>query len=81
MIHQDLDTPVLKLVNQKKVLNKEVTKVRIQNPFVITVIRKDILLTFAGIKGSIRKVYPKARVIVTSATCKDIRLKTVGLMS
>ena len=48
------------------------TKVRILNPLVITVIRKDILLTFAGIEGSINKAYPKARVIVTSAICKGI---------
>ena len=72
MIHQDLDTLVLKLVNYKRVQNEEVTKVRILNPLVTIVIRKDILLTFAGTEGSISKAYPKARVIVTSATCKDI---------
>ena len=72
MIHQDLDTPILKLVNHQIMLSKGVTKVRIPNPLVITVTRKDILPMFAGAEGSIRKAYPKARVIVTSATCKDI---------
>ena len=72
MIHQDLDTPVLKLVNHQKVLNKEVTKLRILNPLVTTAIRKNILLMFAGTGGSISKAYPKARVIVISVTCKVI---------
>ena len=72
MIHQDLDTPVLKLVNHQRVLRKGVTKVRILNPLVITIIKGDILLMFAGVEGSISQTYPKARVTVTSATCKDI---------
>lgn len=71
MIHQDLDTPVLKLVNHQEMLNKEVTKVRILKPLVIIVIRNDILIIFVGVEGSIGIVHPKARVIVTSATCKD----------
>ena len=81
MIHQDLDSPVLKKVKHQRMLNEGVTKVRTQNPLVITIIRKDILLMFVGTKGSINKAYPKARVIVISATCKEIRLKTTGLMS
>ena len=81
MIHQDLDTPALKLVNHQRVLKKEVKKVRILNTLITIVIRKGILLMFAGIEGSISKAYPKARVIVTSAICKDIRLKIAGLMS
>ena len=72
MTHQDLDTPVLKLVNHQRVLSKGVTKVRILNPLVTTVIRKDILLMFAEVEESISQTYPTARVIVTSATCKDI---------
>ena len=50
MIHQDLDTPVLKLVNPQTVLNKEVTKVRILNPLVIIAIKRDILLMSIGVK-------------------------------
>ena len=50
MIHKDLDTPVLKLVNHQRVLNKEVTKVRIPNPLVIIAIKEDILLMFVGTK-------------------------------
>ena len=50
MIHQDLDSLVLKKVKHQRVLNKGVTKVRTQNPLVITIIRKDILLMFAGVK-------------------------------
>ena len=72
MIHQDLDTPVLKLVNHQRVLRKDVKKVRILNPLVITVIRKDILLMFVEVEGSISKTYLRAKVITTSATCKDI---------
>ena len=72
MIHQDTDTPVLKLVNHQRVLRKDVTKVRILNPLVTTVIRKDILLMFAGVEGSISQTHQKARVFVKSATCKDI---------
>ena len=72
MIHQDLDTPVLKLVNHQRMLTKGVTKVRISNPLVITVTRKDILPMFAGAEGSIRKAYLRVKGTVTSATCKDI---------
>ena len=81
MIHQDLDTPVLKLVNHQRVLNKEVTKVRILNPLVIIVTRKDILPMFAGVEGSISKAYLRVKGTIKSTTCKDIRLKTAGLMS
>ena len=70
MTHQDLDTLVLKLVNHQRVLRKGVTKVRILNPLVIIVIKRDILLMFAGVEGSIRKTYLRAKGIVTSATCK-----------
>ena len=72
MIHQDLDTTALKLENHQRVLNKEVTKVRIQNPLVITVIRRDILLMCAGAEDSINQTHPRVRVSVTSAACKDI---------
>ena len=72
MTHQDLDTLVLKLVNHQRMLNKGVTKVRIQNPLLITVIKGDTLLMFAGVEEPISKIYPKARVIATSATCKVI---------
>ena len=70
MIHQDLDTPVLELVNHQRVLSKGVTKVRILNPLVTTIIRKDILLMFVGVEGSISQTHPKERVTNTSATCK-----------
>ena len=72
MIHQDLDSPVLKKVKHQRVLNKEVKKVRTQNPLVITVIRKDILLMFAGVERSISSIHLKVKGIVTSAICKDI---------
>ena len=72
MIHQDLDTPVLKLVNPQTMLSKEVKKVRILNPLVIIAIKRDILLMSVGVKGSIRKAYLRAKIIVTSATCEGI---------
>ena len=70
MTHQDLDTPVLKLVNHQRVLSKDVKKIRILNPLVITVIRKELLLMFVGVEGSISQTQPKSRVTATSATCK-----------
>ena len=81
MIHQDLDILVLKLVNPLRVLNKEVTKVRILNPLVIIAIKKDILLISVGVRKSISKAYLRARDTVISATCKVILHKTVGQMS
>ena len=50
MIHQDLDTPALKLVNHQRMLSKGVIKVRILNPLVTTIIRRDILLMFVGVE-------------------------------
>ena len=50
MIHQDLDSPVLKKVKHQRVLNKGVTKVKTQNSLVIIVIRKGILLIFVGVE-------------------------------
>ena len=72
MMHQDFDTLVLKKEKHQRVLSKGVTKVRKQNPLVITVIRKDILLMSAGVKGPINTIHQKFKGIVTSATCKDI---------
>ena len=72
MIHQDLDSSVLKKVKHQRVLNKEVTKVRTQSSLVITEIGKGILLMFAGVKGPIRKIHLKVKSIVINATCKDI---------
>ena len=72
MIHQDLDSPALKKVEHQRVLRKGVTKVRTQNPLVITAIRKGILLMFAGVERPISSTHPKEKGIVTSATCKDI---------
>ena len=72
MINQDLDSSVLKKVKHQRVLNEGVTKVRTQNPLVITVIREDILLMFAGVKGPINTIHLKVKGIIISATCKDI---------
>ena len=72
MIHQDLDSPVLKKVKHQRVLKKEVKKVRTQNPLVIIVIRKDIQLMFAGVKGPISRIHLKVKGIFISETCKDI---------
>ena len=72
MIHQDLDSPVLKKVKHQRVLNKEMTKVRVQNPLFITVIRKGTLLMFVGVERSISRTHPKVKGIVTNATSKDI---------
>ena len=72
MIHQDLDSLVLRKVKHQRMLNKGVKKVRTQNPLVITVIRKGILLMFVGVKGPIRRIHLKVKGIVISATCKDI---------
>ena len=57
------------------------TKVRIQNPLFITVIRKGILLMFAGVERLISITHPKVKNIVTNATSKDIWHKIVGLKS
>ena len=70
MIHQDLDTPVLKFVSHQRMQNKKV-KVRIPNPLAIIAIKGDILLMSIGVKESISKTYLRANVIATSATCKD----------
>ena len=67
-----MDSLVLKKVKHQRVLNEGVTKVRTQNPLVITVIRKDIMLMFAGVKGPISTIHIKIKDIVISATCKDI---------
>ena len=72
MIDQDLDSSVLKKVKYQRVLNEGVTKVRNQNPLVIIVIRKDILLMFVGVKGPISTIHIKIKDIIISATCKDI---------
>ena len=48
------------------------TKVRIQNSLVITIIRKGILLMFAGVERPISITHPKVKGIVTNATSKDI---------
>ena len=81
MIHQDLDSPVLKKVKHQRVLNKEVTKLRTQNPLVITIIRRGILLMFVGVERSINRTHLKAKGIVTSATSKDVKHKIARLKS
>ena len=55
------------------------TKVITPNQLVITIIRKGILLMFAGVERSISRTHLKAKGIVTSATRKDIKHKIVGL--
>ena len=72
MIHQDLDSLVLKKEKHQRVLNKEVTKVRTQNLLVITIKRKGMLLIFAIVERLVSRVLPKAKDIVTNATSKDI---------
>ena len=52
-----------------KGVEKKVTKVRILNTLVISVIKRGILLTFAGVEGSINITYLRVKGIVTSATC------------
>ena len=52
---------MLKKVKHQRVLNKGITKVRTQNPLVITVIRKDILLMLAEAKGPISTIDPKVK--------------------
>ena len=71
MIHHYLDSAVLKKVKHQRVLSKGVTKVRTQNPLVISVIRRGILLMFVGVERSINKTHLKEKYIVTSTTCKD----------
>ena len=55
---------------------KEVTKVRTLNPLVICVVKRDTLLTYAGV-GRLSKTNPRTSVIVTTATSKDTRHKTI----
>ena len=52
-------------------LNKGVKKVRNLNPLVIYVVKRDILLMYAGVGRLINRTYPITRVIVTSVTSKD----------
>ena len=54
-------------------------KVRTQNPLVITIIRRGILLMFVGAERSINITHLKAKGIVISATSKDIKHKIAGL--
>ena len=67
-----LDSLVLKKVKHQRVLNEELAKVRAQNPLVITIIRKDILLMFVGEKGPISTIHLKFKGIVISATKNDM---------
>ena len=62
----------LKKVKHQRVLKKEVKKVRTQNPIVITIIRKGILVMFVGVERPISITHPKVKDIVTNATSKDI---------
>lgn len=57
------------------------TKVRIQNPLVITVIRKGILLMFVGVERPISITHQKVKGIVTNATRKNIWHKITWLKS
>ena len=76
MIHQDLDSLVLKKVRHQRVLNKGVIKVRTQNPLVIFVIRRGILLMFAGEERLINITHLKERIFsqVQHARTSNTRL-------
>ena len=59
-------------------LSKGVTKVRTQNPLVISVIKGGTLLMFVRVEISINKTHLKAKAIVTNATYKDTQHKIAG---
>ena len=61
-----------KVGETSKSAEQKMTKVRIQNPLVITIIRKGILLMFVGVKGPINRIHLKVKGIIISATYKDI---------
>ena len=49
------------------------TKVRTLNPLVISVVKRDTLLMYAGVGKPINRTYTRTRVIVTSVTIKDTK--------
>ena len=71
MIHQDLDSLVLKKVKHQRMLSKGVTKVRTQNPLIIFLIKRGTLLMHVGVERPINRIHLKARGIFISAICKE----------
>ena len=59
--------------NHPRLVKKEVIKVRIQNPLVIFVVRKEILLMCTRERMSISMTNLKPWVTIISAISKDIR--------
>ena len=52
------------------------TKVRILNPLVIFVVKRDIPLMYVGVRMPISMTNPRTRVTITNAISKDTRHKT-----
>ena len=57
---------------------KEVKKVRTLNPLVTYVVKREILLMYAGVRKPINKTSPRTRVNITNAISKDTRHKIAG---
>ena len=54
------------------------TKVRILNPLAIFVVKRDILLMYAGVRRPISRTNPRTRITITNAISKDTRHEIVG---
>ena len=54
------------------------TKVRTLNPLVISMVKRDIPLMYAGVRKPINRTNPRTRVTITNAISKDTRHKIVG---
>ena len=52
------------------------TKIRTLNPLVISMVKRDILLMYAGIGRKISRTNPRTRVTVTNAISRNTRYKT-----
>ena len=68
----------MKKENHPKLQKKEALKVRILNPFVITMERKDIHLMFAGVRKKMIIQRQSSWHTIKNARSKDIRHKNVG---
>ena len=54
------------------------TKVRTLSPLVISVVKRDILVIYAGVRKPISRTNPTKGVTITNAISKDTRHKIVG---
>ena len=79
MILQDLVTPALNKENHPRLQKKGVTKVRKLNLLIISMVKRDIPLMYAGARMAINMISLRMQATVISVKSKDIKHKNVGL--